>query len=66
MSSDSFDRVFCEMLSWRLTEEFEKREADIIARDGQRDLKRAEKRRVKAEKKLKKTRDETGKEKAQR
>ena len=54
------------MLSWRLTEEFEKREADIIARDGQRDLKRAEKRRVKAEKKLKKTRDETGKEKAQR
>lgn len=58
--------MFCETLSWRLTEEFEKREADIIARDGQRDLKRAEKRRAKAEKKLKKTRDETGKEKAQR
>lgn len=56
----------CEMLSKRLTVEFEKREAAILARDGQRALKRAEKRRAKAEKKLKKTRDETDKEKAQR
>lgn len=56
----------CEMLSKRLTVEFEKREAAILERDGQRALKRAEKRRAKAEKKLKKTRDETDKEKAQR
>ena len=54
------------MLSKGLTVEFEKREADILARDGQRALKRAEKRRAKAEKKLKKTRDETEKDKAQR
>ena len=46
--------------------EFENREADIRARDGQRALKLAERRRAKAEKKLKKTRDETEKEKAQR
>lgn len=65
-NSTSFDRVMCEMLSKRLTVEFEKREAAILARDGQRALKRAEKRRAKAEKKLKKTRDETDKEKAQR
>lgn len=63
---NSFDRVMCEILSRRLTEEFEDREADIRARDGQRALKRAEKRRTKAEKKLKKTRDETEKEKARR
>ena len=56
----------CEELSWRLTEEFEDREADIRAKDGHRALKRAEKRRTKAVKKLKKTRDETEKEKAQR
>ena len=56
----------CERLSKRLTVEFENREADIRARDGQRALKLAERRRAKAEKKLKKTRDETEKEKAQR
>ena len=56
----------CEKLSRRLTEAFEVREADVRARDGHRALKRAEKRRTKAEKKLKKTRDETEKEKAQR
>ena len=56
----------CEKLSKGLTVEFEKRETDILARDGQRALKRAEKRRAKAEKKLKKTRDETEKDKAQR
>ena len=66
LSSNSFDRVLCEQLSRRLTEEFENREADIRAQDGQRALKRAERRRAKAEKKLKKTRDETEKEKAQR
>ncbi|XP_044173202.1 probable ATP-dependent RNA helicase DDX60 isoform X1 [Acropora millepora] len=62
----SFNRVMCERLSRRLTVEFENREADIRARDGQRALKLAERRRAKAEKKLKKTRDETEKEKAQR
>ena len=66
LSSNSFDRVMCQRLSGRLTVEFEDREADIRARDGQRALKRAERRRAKAEKKLKKTRDETEKEKAQR
>ncbi|KAK2572326.1 putative ATP-dependent RNA helicase DDX60 [Acropora cervicornis] len=62
----SFDRTMCEMLSKRLTEEFETREEDIRARDGHRALKRAERKQAKAEKKLKKTRDETEKEKAQR
>ncbi|KAK2572321.1 putative ATP-dependent RNA helicase DDX60 [Acropora cervicornis] len=62
----SFDRVMCQRLSGRLTVEFEDREADIRARDGQRASKRAERRRAKAEKKLKKIRDETEKEKAQR
>ena len=56
----------CEDLSERLTEEFENREEDIRARDGHRALKRAEKKQAKVEKKLKKTRDETEKEKAQR
>ena len=56
----------CEMLSRRLTVEFENREADLRARGGQRALKRVERRRARAEKKLKKTRDETEKEKAQR
>ena len=66
LSSNSFDRTMCEMLSKRLTEEFETREEDIRARDGHRALKRAERKQAKAEKKLKKTRDETEKEKAQR
>ena len=66
LSSNSFDRVMCQRLSGRLTVEFEDREADIRARDGQRASKRAERRRAKAEKKLKKIRDETEKEKAQR
>ena len=59
MSSNSFDRLMCEMLSTTLTVEFEEREADIKAQGDQRALKRVEKRRAKAEKKLKKTRDET-------
>ncbi|XP_015768450.1 PREDICTED: probable ATP-dependent RNA helicase DDX60 [Acropora digitifera] len=62
----SFDRTMCEMLSKRLTEEFENREEDIRARDGHRALKRAERKQAKAEKKLKKTRDETEKEKERR
>lgn len=62
----SFDRTMCEMLSKRLTEEFENREEDIKARDGHRAFKRAERKQAKAEKKLKKTRDETEKEKERR
>ena len=64
-SSNSFDRRMCEMLSMRLTEEFENREEDIRARDDHTS-KSAEKKQAKAEKKLKKTRDETEKEKAKR
>lgn len=56
----------CEMLSTRLTVEFEEREADIRAQGDQRALKRVEKKRAKAEKKLKKTRDETETEKMKR
>ena len=66
MSSNSFDRLMCEMLSTTLTVEFEEREADIRAQGNQRALKRVEKRRAKAEKKLKKTRDQTETEKTRR
>ena len=66
LSSNSFDRVMCELLSKRLTVEFEDREEVIRARGGPRALKLAEKRQAKAKKKQKKTRDETEKEKAKR
>ncbi|XP_078360874.1 putative ATP-dependent RNA helicase DDX60 isoform X2 [Oculina patagonica] len=62
----SFDRVLCEILSQCITQEFEKREAVLRAKSGPRKLKLTEKRQAKAEKKLKKTRDETEKEKAKR
>ena len=66
LSSNDIDLRMCEMLCKRHTEEFENREADMGARDGHRALKLAERRRAKAEKKLKRTRDETASEKAQR
>lgn len=56
----------CEKLSRRLTVEFEDREEVIRAQGGPRALKLAEKRRAKAKKQQKKTRDETEKEKVQR
>ena len=65
LSSNGFDHRMCERQSSRLTEEFENQEADIRALDGQRALKRAEKGKAKAEKKLKRA-GETKKEKAQR
>ena len=66
LSYNSFDRFFCQMLSQRMTMEFEKREEVLRAKSGKRNLKVAEKRQAKAEKRLKRTRDETEKEKAQR
>lgn len=66
LSYNSFDRVLCEILSQCITLEFENREAVLRAKRGPRNLKLTEKRQAKAEKKLKKTRDETEKEKAKR
>ncbi|KAJ7386940.1 putative ATP-dependent RNA helicase ddx60 [Desmophyllum pertusum] len=59
----SFDRMMCQTLSRVLTLEFEKRERVLRAQGGPRSLKLADKRRVKAEKRLKRSRDETEKEK---
>ena len=64
--SYSFNRVFCQMLSARITRGFEKREVELRAKSGPKSLKLAEKRQAKAEKRLKKTRDETEKEKGKR
>lgn len=63
---NSFDRKLCEHLSRCLTEEFEDREAVLRAQGDPKTLKLVEKRREKAEKRLKKTRDQTDKEKGNR
>lgn len=58
--------MMCEELSECLTEEFEDREAVLRAQGDPKTLKLVEKRREKAEKRLKKTRDQTDKEKENR
>lgn len=63
---NSFNRSMCENLAEVVTEEFEEREKVIRSQDGPKTLKLAEKRQVKAEKKLKKARDETEQEKGKR
>lgn len=65
-SYNSFDRVFCERLSVRITRGFEKREEDLRAKSDQKALKLAEKKQANAEKKLKKAKDKTEKEKWKR
>ncbi|KAJ7386934.1 putative ATP-dependent RNA helicase ddx60 [Desmophyllum pertusum] len=63
----SFDRMLCERLSGVLTLEFEERERVLRAQGGPRSLlKLADKRKVKAEKRLKTARDKTEKEKGKR
>lgn len=56
----------CEYLSQYLTEDFEDREEVLRAQGDPKTLKLVEKRREKAEKRLKKTRDQTDKEKGNR
>lgn len=56
----------CEKLAEVVTKEFEEREKVIRSQSGPRSLKLAEKRQVKSEKKLKRARDETEKEKGKR
>lgn len=56
----------CEDLSEWLTEDFEDREEELRAQGDPKTLKLVEKRREKAEKRLKKTRDQTDKEKGNR
>lgn len=63
---NSFNRSFCESLAEVVTEEFEEREKVIRSQPGPRNLKLAEKKQVKAEKKLKRARDEAEKEKGKR
>lgn len=58
--------MLCEELSECLTEDFEDREENLRAQGDPKTLKQVEKRREKAEKKLKKTRDQTDKEKGNR
>ena len=58
--------MLCEYLSECLTEEFEDREEALRAQGDPKALKLVEKRREKAEKRLKKTRDQTDKEKGNR
>ena len=58
--------MLCEDLSECLTEDFEDREEDLRAQGDPKILKLVEKRREKAEKRLKKTRDQTDKEKGNR
>lgn len=56
----------CEDLSQYLTEDFEDREEVLRAQGDPKTLKLVEKKREKAEKRLKKTRDQTDKEKGNR
>ena len=58
--------MLCEELSECLTEDFEDREEDLRAKGDPKTLKLVEKRREKVEKRLKKTRDQTDKEKGNR
>ena len=58
----SFDRRLCELLAFKLTEQFEDREDAIRERTRKSD----EKKRSQAEKKAKRTRDATEKEKEKR
>lgn len=58
----SFDRVLCRKLATKLTEIFEKKEEDT--REGTRKL--YEKKRLQAEKNVKRTRDKTEKENSDR
>ena len=58
--------MLCEELSECLTEDFEDREEDLRAQGDPKTLKLVAKRRENAEKRLKKTRDQTDKEKGNR